>query len=622
MKRSGRITSSSILVAQGGYLHLRPNLLQGDWCRLAWVLAALLVAVPAHSVAVLRYLESDAIDIGAADLVFGVSGYAHVAGIADSYALPGLDSGLVTNAGYGMRYVAKIDLITRKPAWVAVVGAPSRDTNRAVTQAFGEDEARGLAVNGNGDAFLVAYDASTTYPQTGGQYRVASGKHVFRVNGSGQVSRLSAALDPAIRRVGAIALDPAGNIYLTGSAGGGLLTTVNAPFPTGSVAAGCIAPFVIKLDPSGQSIIYSTYLGFAGTQGERCGAGSLYGVFDPTGFAIAVDPAGNAIVGGQAKPGVRATLGSPDFGSKEATVYVPTVKGYASHAFVAKINPQGNAIVFIARLGGSQRDRVTSLALDAAGAIYLGGKTASEDFPSTPHFGPIFPISFLSCPGFPNAPEMGFVTKLAADGKQIQYSGFLPVFGTQLANCGGSPGAALSPVVVALDSSGRLYVTGRASPLRQFDPPASSIRTLNPMGALFVIAADGRAFDYSTGFAGFPPRTAAFDPWGHFWIGGAALKRYSTGVLPVEFTNVTPLCAAGAALVTRVAGANSLGTVEFFADGASLGSAPVSHGIATKSVALAAGVRRFVATYRGASYFDGYSTEPTYLAIDQAGACR
>jgi hypothetical protein len=603
-------------------LSLRPILRHGDWCRLARVLAALLVAVPAHSVAVLRYLESDAIDIGGADLVFGAAGYAHVAGIVDSYVFPGLDSGLVTNAGYGMRYVAKVDLITRRPVWIAVVGAPSKDSNGASLQSFGEFEARGLAVSGNGDAFLVAHHGNTTYPQTGGQYGAAASKQVFRVSASGQVSQLSAALDPAIRRVGAIALDPAGNIYLTGSAGGGLQTTVNAPFPAGSVAAGCVAPFVIKLDPSGQSIVYSTYLGFAGTQGERCGAGSPYGVFDPTGFAIAVDPAGNAIVGGQAEPGVRATPGSPDFGSKEATVYVPTVKGYASHAFIAKINPAGNAIVFMARLGGSQRDRVTSLALDAAGAIYLGGKTASEDFPSTPHFGPIFPISFLSCPGFPNAPEMGFVAKLAADGKQILYSGFLPVFGTQLANCGGSPGAAFSPVVVALDSSGRLYATGRASPLRYYVPLSSSIRTVNALGILFVVAADGRTLDYSTGLPGFAPLTAAFDPWGHFWIGGEALKRFSTGTLPVEFTNVTPLCASGGTLSARVAGANSLGTVEFFANGASLGSVPVTNGIASRAAALPAGVQRFVATYHGSSYFDGYSTEPTYLAIDQAGACR
>ena len=107
---------------------------------------------------------------------------------------------------------------------------------------------------------------------------------------------------------------------------------------------------MLKLDAAGQSTLYATYLGYAGTQGERCGEGS--GVFDPTGFDLAVDAAGNAVVGGQAEPGVRATLGSPDFGSKTPTLYVPTVKAFASHAFVSKVNASGSAIVFTARFGG------------------------------------------------------------------------------------------------------------------------------------------------------------------------------------------------------------------------------------------------------------------------------
>ncbi len=569
------------------------------------------------------YLESEVINIGGADLLFDSAGYAHVGGIVDSYNFPGIDSGAITNAGYGLRYVAKIDPATRKPMWVTVVGAPTKALNSGPSHSFVDDEVRGLALHSNGFTYLVAYDGSTNFPLTGGQYQLATSKYVFRVSPTGQVSRFSTALDPAIRRVGAIALDAVGNIYLTGSATGGLLTTANAPFPVGSVAPGCIAPYVLKLDPTGQSTSYASYLGYAGTQGERCGSGSALGVFDPTGFAMAVDATGNAVVGGQAEPGVRATAGSPDTGSKQATMYIPTFTLHASHAFVTKIDAAGTAIIFSARLGGAERDRVTSIALDTSGAVYVGGKTSSSGFPSTPDFGPVYPYSSDSCPGYPsNAPEMGFVSKLSADGRQILYSGFMPVYGEQLANCGGSPGTTFAPVKIVLDSTGRVYATGTHSYQRAYTASPNSILTLNAQGLFYVISADGRTVEYSTPYAGISPHAAAIDSWGHYWVVGSTLKRFSIGSLPVEFTNSIPLCAPSGTVSARVAGANNFGIVEFFVDGVSAGTAGVANSLATKSVALPPGARKLLATYHGSSYFDGYSSEPTYMPVNQTGACQ
>ena len=571
--------------------------------------------------ALLTYLESDVIDVTGTDLVLSSAGFAHVAGIIDSYNFPGIDSGVVSNAGYGLRFVAKIDLTTRRPLWTAVVGAPTRNLAFGLAHSFAADEARGFAVHSDGHAYLVAHDGSTNFPVSGGQYRVAATKHVFRVSPTGHVSRFSAALDPAIRRVGAIALDLMGNIYLTGSADSGLVTSANAPFPANSVAAGCIAPYAMKLDSTAQTVIYATYLGYAGTQSERCGSGSMGGAFDPTGFAIAVDATGNVIVAGQAEPGVRATPGSPDFGLKTPTVYIPDVSTHASHAFVSKINAAGSAMVFTARLGGSERDRVTSIALDPSGAVVMGGKTASRDFPTTPHFGIAAPASYLTCPGFPAAPEVGFVTKLASDGKQILYSGYMPVYGEQLANCGGNPFASFDPIKIALDANGRVYATGVESSLRGYTAPNNSIATLNPSGLFFVIAADGLSVEYSTRYAGLSPRAAAIDMWGHFWVAGTVLKRFSAGATPLDFIHTIPLCATAGSLTVRVAGANNDGTVEFFVDGFSIGTVPVANGMATVTVSMRPGIRRVIATYRGSSYFDGYSSEAQLVPVDQAGAC-
>lgn len=568
------------------------------------------------------YLVSDMIDIGGTDIVFASPNYAHVAGLVDSYSVPGIDSGMIANAGYGLRYVAKVDMTARRTDWVAVVGSPTKSPGGGLQGGFAEDEARGLAVRADGTAYLVAYDGSKDYPLAGGRYEFATTRHVFRVSPVGQVTKHSPALDPAIRRVGAIAVDPAGNIYLTGSAGGGLLTSANAPFPTGSVAPGCIAPFAMKLDASGQTTLYSTYLGLAGTQGERCGDGSPSGVFEPTGFAIAVDASGSAVVGGQAEPGVRATSGSPDLGAKTLTTYVPAVKAFASHAFVARINAAGSAITFTARLGGSERDRITAVALDSAGAIYLGGKTASSDFPTTSYFGTQFPYSSLSCPGFPSAPEMGFVAKLSADGRQILYSGFMPTTGDQLANCGGNPAARFAPLRIALDGTGRLYATGPTNSTRDYVAPWNAIPTLNGSALLYVIAADGRSLEYFTRYASPWPLGAAVDSFGHFWVAGTSLVRITAGTTPIEFTHATPMCATGATLSVRVAGANDVGMVEFFVDGSSVGSSAVAGSSAAKTVAMSPGARRVHAIYRGSSYFDGYASEVRHVPVNQAGACQ
>ena len=196
-------------------------------------------------------LISDKIDLVASEIVFRTPGFAHVAGVVASYDFPGIDSGTVTNAGFGLRYVAKVDLATRKPTWVSVVGAPSKEPSAVLQDHLATDEVRGFAVHADGSAYLVAYDGSKNFPGSGGTYELPSLKYVFRVSATGQVTRFSGPLDPAIRRVGAIALDASGNIYLTGSADGGLQTSASAPFPASSVAPGCIAPFILKLERGG-----------------------------------------------------------------------------------------------------------------------------------------------------------------------------------------------------------------------------------------------------------------------------------------------------------------------------------------------------------------------------------
>ena len=160
------------------------------------------------------------------DLVVDAAGNVLVAGVIRSFNFPGIDSAAVTNGGMDLRFVARIPPLSRSASLVAVVGAPTAALADAHLSKFGADEAAGLAVDASGNAYLVAYDGSRDYPIVGGQYQGTTGrKYVFKVSASGAVGKLSNALDPAINRVGGIAVDKAGAIYLTGSARDGLQTT-------------------------------------------------------------------------------------------------------------------------------------------------------------------------------------------------------------------------------------------------------------------------------------------------------------------------------------------------------------------------------------------------------------
>ena len=573
------------------------------------------------------------------DLALDGQGNSVVTGIIGSYSAAGIDAVAITNGGMDLRFVARVNTLSGSPAFVAIVGAPTKSIGDARANDFGRDEAAGIALDRSGNAYIVAYDGSKDYPVSGGQYASTTGKkYVFRVSTSGAVSRFSSALDSAINRVGAIAIDAAGAIYLTGSAYDGLQTTPGAPYPTSSVAQGCIAPYALKLDASGQHLVYATYVGTSGLPGQICG-GRVTGIgdpkyLDPTGFALALDASGNAYVAGQAEPGLAATPGAVNFGTTVAGVssYNGISIDRASHAFVTKINATGTAIVFTARLGGSLRDRATSLLIDGTGAILVAGKTSSHDFPAVGS-GPVasFPFVLTSCALW--TPEVGFLGRLSADGTQLMFSNFLPLDGGQLDDCQGA-NVPFAPARIALDPQGNIVVSGATTPSNRLISRSADAIIPAPTGSqsdigdelLQVLSADGHTLVYSTPLVGGGVvRDLAIDPWQSLVVAaGSTLSRISPGAMPVAITVAPyPACAGQAvALTASVAASNDIGMVDFQVDGASVGSATISGGKATKSVQLSVGVRQVKATYHGSSTFDGASSTIAYLGVNQAGTCQ
>ena len=532
-----------------------------------------------------------------------------VAGLIGPGGFAGLDSAQVTNAGAGARFVARYDAASGAQQFVALVGS-ARGPDGRITLS-------GLALDANGNAYLPAYAASLDFPLTGGTYVAAGLPYLYRVSPLGQVTRLAAPLDPAIRTVRAVALDAAGNLLLTGSAGAGLVTTVGAPYATPAVSAGCIAPFVAKLDRTGQTVMYATYLGYAGTAGERCGGNVVGGPFDPAGYAIAVDAAGAAYVTGQAEPGVRATAGAVDRAPTTSTLYAGGQR-IASHAFVTKIDASGTAIAWSVRLGGNNHDRGTAIVLDAGGNAYVAGKTTTYSFPTLATAWPTIAV-VQEC--LLNTPELGFLAKLSPDGTQLVWAGLLPGAGQELDEC--STNAIESPLSLAADASGMLFVLGDTQTSNRITTLSrNAIQSQDGDAFLAQVSFTGQLV-YSSWISGGSSVIALDGAQSLRLAGGAEIQQISAGSMPVAASaRSDPACAGAPSwLDVRVAGAGNAGTVDVQVDGTSVGYAPLQGGLASLATTLAPGVHRLTAVYHGPGMFDGYASSAVLFAVNQAGAC-
>ena len=533
-----------------------------------------------------------------------------VAGIMFDGSQSGIDSGQFSNAGASTRFVARYDGLTGARQFIALVGQPFTADWRVAMQ--------GLAVDASGNAYVPAFASSLDYPATGGTYVARGAAYVYKVTALGQVARLSGPLDPAIRTVRALAVDPSGNVYLTGSAGAGLVTTVGAAFATPSVAAGCIAPYAMKLDRNNGAPLYITYLGYSGTQGERCGSAAAGEMFAPGGYAIAVDSAGNAHVTGQAEPGMRATPGAVDMAPKIPTT-VRGGPGVASHAFVAKLNAAGTALVYAARLGGNDRDRGTGIAVDGAGNAYVAGKTTGYTFP-TPGTQWSSIVVVLEC--LLGTPELGFLAKISPDASRLLWAGQLPVAGRELDSCNLTNYE--SPLAVVADATGGVFTLGSTESSNR--DATVSRNALQPVyGDAHFAQVDGNGqMLYSTWLSRGTDALAADGTGNLRMAGGSSIQQISPASLPLGLASrPDPACSGTPTMLdVAVAGAGGNGAVDIQVDGVSMGFAGVRGGIATLAIpSLAPGIRRVTAVYHGPGMFDGYASSPLFLAVNQPGAC-
>ena len=323
----------------------------------------------------------------------------------------------------------------------------------------GRDAGRAIAVDFAGNAYVTGSTNSTNFPTANAFQPVTAGQRdafVTKLNPTGSALLYSTYLGGSGADFGAgIAVDSSGNAYVTGLTGSSDFPTANA---FQSMIGGSFNAFVTKLNAAGSALVYSTYLG--GSGGNDGAAG------------IAVDSSGNAYVTG--------STNSRNFPT--ANAFQAAYAGGLSDAFVTKVNAAGSALVYSTYLGGSGSgdygDQGTGIAVDSAGNAYVTGYTDSNDFPTVNAFQPVYHC----CNGYEYMGD-AFVTKLNAAGSAV-YSSHL---GGSVYDIGSG---------IAVDSSGNAYVTG--STYSHDFPTASPFQAAYAGTFVTMINAAGSALVYST----------------------------------------------------------------------------------------------------------------------------
>ena len=294
----------------------------------------------------------------------------------------------------------------------------------------GFDQGYAIAVDSFGSSYITGQTAAIDFPVTGGAFQTNYGggdAFVAKLNPSGSALVYATYLNGASGN--GIAVDSAGNAYVTGEAGPTSFPTTAGAFQTTPLG---YDTFVTKLNADGSALVYSARFG---------------GNLDDFGRAIALDSIGNAYITGWTV--CRSTICT----FPTVNAFQPAFAGGNNDAFVTKIDSAGSALVYSTYLGGGKvingtEDWGEGIAVDNAGSAYVTGYTYSPDFPVT-----------AGAFDTTRAGLDAFVTKFTPDGTSLVYSTFLGGAGREQGQG------------IAVDSAGNAYVTGITE---SFDSPFTS----------------------------------------------------------------------------------------------------------------------------------------------------
>ena len=273
------------------------------------------------------------------------SGNAYITGWTASFDFPTVVGPDTSYNCYRDAFVTKVNPDGTALVYTGFLGGSANDGGYSI------------AVDSSGNAYITGWTASSDFPVVVGPYTSHNGywdAFVAKVNPAGTALVYSGFLGGSDDDCGyGITVDSSGNTYVTGYTYSSDFPAVVGPYTTFN---GCVDAFVAKVNPAGTALVYSGFLGGSGSDG---------------GEGIAVDSSGNAYVTGWTTSSDFPVVVGPD------TSY----NGYGD-AFVAKVNPDGTALVYAGFLGGSESDWSEGIAVDSSGNAYITGYTYSSDFPA------------------------------------------------------------------------------------------------------------------------------------------------------------------------------------------------------------------------------------------------
>ncbi len=294
----------------------------------------------------------------------------------------------------------------------------------------GVDQGYGIAVDATGAAYVAGVTESPDFPITAGAFQAArrgtSDIFVARIHPSGGSLLYSTYLGGSRENYAfALGLDAAGSAYVTG-----ITSSDDFPVTAGAFQqrrTGEATGYVAKLNSTGTALGYATYLG---------GNNNTYV------YGLAVDGAGSAYVTGVTNAtDFPATAGAFQWRAK--------TMGQGGDAFVTQLDAAGGSLVYSSVFGGNGPDFGRAIAVDPSGNAYVTGSAGPFgngrwiDFPTTTD-------AAQRC-GTGN--PAGFLVRLAAGGKSLQYSSYL----------GGGTGSGTMGGAIALDPQGRVWLAGSTS---------------------------------------------------------------------------------------------------------------------------------------------------------------
>jgi len=293
------------------------------------------------------------------------------------------------------------------------------------------EHARDVAVDNQGNVYMVGGTASRDFPTTPGAYQrtlSTGGSQAFgpcdvfvaKFGPGGNLIWSTYIGGPNYDRAYAVEVDSKGYVYVAGRAGPGF-PVKNAFQPNfdgvDNGSYGMQNAFVLKLLPDGSDLVWSSYVGVSTLCRD-----------------LAIDDNGDIYV-----PGGRFNTTKTPPAEWFTNAYQKAPPGGKSDCGAIKIKGDGSRVLWATWLGGSGEDEsAASIRVSRNGYVYIGGSTFSTDFPTTAG----------AHDRTYNGQADFFVACLTPDGSDL-------VYGTYL---GGSGNEWISTHNLAIDDSGNAYV--------------------------------------------------------------------------------------------------------------------------------------------------------------------